>query len=185
MIFQLEAFRRHFDEQIKVYGNQILVNLVNKKGYEFPVGEAYEKAVKQLNDSRIQYYHFDFHHECSKMQWHRIQILLDTIEEELIQQGLGKMLQSYFLSVISYKQILIFSSLIYLRYFYAEDSRFIKFQTSVIRTNCMDCLDRTNVVQSNFAKWMLTQQLREVGVLSNKERIDEIANFMNIFRNGI
>ncbi|CAG8452119.1 9829_t:CDS:10 [Funneliformis caledonium] len=150
----LEAFRRHFDEQIKIYGNQILVNLVNKKGYESAVGDAYEKAVKQLNDSRILYYHFDFHHECSKMRWHRIQILLDAIEEELIQQG----------------------------YFYAEDSP-IKFQTSVIRTNCMDCLDRTNVVQSTFAKWMLTQQLREVGVLSNKEKIDEIESFMDIYRN--
>jgi len=77
--------------------------------------------------------------------------------------------------------------LIYFSYFYAEDSRPspIKFQKSVVRTNCMDCLDRTNVVQSTFAKWMLTQQLREVGVLSNKERIDEIESFMDIFRNGI
>ncbi|CAG8612241.1 1678_t:CDS:10 [Rhizophagus irregularis] len=151
----LEAFHRHFDEQIRTYGNQLLVNLVNKKGYEFPMGESYERTVKQLNDHRIRYYHFDFHHECSKMRWNRIQILLDTIEEELIQQG----------------------------YFYADDSRIIKSQTSVIRTNCMDCLDRTNVVQSNFAKWVLTQQLREVGALSSKERIDEIASFMDIFRN--
>ncbi|RIA87421.1 SacI homology domain-containing protein [Glomus cerebriforme] len=151
----LEAFRRHFDEQIRIYGDQILVNLVNKKGYESPMGEAYERAVKQLNDLRMRYYHFDFHHECSKMRWNRIQILIDTIEEELIQQG----------------------------YFYADDSRHVKFQKSVIRANCMDCLDRTNVVQSNFAKWMLTQQLREAGVLSNKERIDEIESFMNIFRN--
>lgn len=51
------------------------------------MGESYERTVKQLNDPRIRYYHFDFHHECSKMRWNRIQILLDTIEEELIQQG--------------------------------------------------------------------------------------------------
>lgn len=48
----------------------------------------------------------------------------------------------------------------------------------------MDCLDRTNVVQSTFAKWVLTQQLREVGVLSNKEKVEEIASFMDLFRNG-
>ncbi|CAG8433542.1 6294_t:CDS:10 [Diversispora eburnea] len=136
--------RRHFDEQIKSYGKQILVNLINKKGFEYPVGAAYEKIVKQLNDPRIVYFHFDFHHECRKMRWDRIQILLDLIEEELIQQG---------------------------------------FQESVVRTNCMDCLDRTNVVQSTLAKWMLTQQLREVGVLSNKEKIDEITSFMDLFRN--
>ena len=32
-------------------------------------------------------------------------------------------------------------------------------QKSIIRTNCIDCLDRTNVVQSMYAKWMLFRQL--------------------------
>ncbi|CAG8761412.1 17109_t:CDS:2, partial [Racocetra fulgida] len=132
-------------------------NLVNKTGYEYPVGEAYEKAVKQLDDSRLLYYHFDFHHECRKMQWDRIQILIDSIEEELLQQG--EELEN---NNVTYK-----------------------YQTSVVRTNCMDCLDRTNVVQSALAKWTLTQQLRSVGVLSNKERIEEIVDFMEKFRNGM
>lgn len=81
------AVRKHFDEQIKIYGRQILVNLVDKKGFEYPMGVAYEKVVKQLNDPRIVYFHFDFHHECRKMRWDRIQLLLDSIDEELIQQG--------------------------------------------------------------------------------------------------
>ncbi|CAG8525576.1 10094_t:CDS:10 [Acaulospora morrowiae] len=153
-----ESIRRHFDEQIRFYGNQICVNLTNKKGYEYPVGEAYDGAVKQLDDDRILYYHFDFHHECRNMQWERIQRLIDQIEEDLIRQ----------------------------EYFYSEELNGLnirKRQKSVVRTNCMDCLDRTNVVQSTFAKWMLTQQLREVGVLSNRERIDENINFMDLFRN--
>ncbi|CAG8673075.1 23402_t:CDS:10, partial [Dentiscutata erythropus] len=154
-----EAVRRHFDEQTKIYGKQILVHLANKTGYEYPMGEAYEKAVKQLDDPRLNFYHFDFHHECRKMQWDRIQILIDSIEEELIQQ-------SYFHSEESENNNVVYKS-----------------QTSVVRTNCMDCLDRTNVVQSALAKWMLTQQLRSVGVLSNKERIEEIGDFMERFRN--
>ena len=32
-------------------------------------------------------------------------------------------------------------------------------QTAVIRTNCIDCLDRTNVVQSEYAKLVLFTQL--------------------------
>lgn len=32
-------------------------------------------------------------------------------------------------------------------------------QSAVIRTNCIDCLDRTNVVQSVFAKSMLFREL--------------------------
>ncbi|KAF0371055.1 SacI-likey domain-containing protein [Gigaspora margarita] len=155
-----EAIRRHFDEQTKIYGKQILVNLVNKTGYELPVGDAFEKAVKQLDDPRLTYCHFDFHHECRKMQWDRIQNLIDSIEEDLIQQS----------------------------YFHSEESEnnnvVYKTQSSVVRTNCMDCLDRTNVVQSALAKWMLTQQLRDVGLLSNKERIEEIGDFMDKFRNA-
>ena len=32
-------------------------------------------------------------------------------------------------------------------------------QTGVMRTNCMDCLDRTNVVQSVFSRKVLHKQL--------------------------
>jgi hypothetical protein len=46
-----------------------------------------------------------------------------------------------------------------------------------------DCLDRTNVVQSAFAKFVLTQQLKDIGVLSDKESIDDHEDFMNVFRN--
>ncbi|CAG8548769.1 2260_t:CDS:10 [Paraglomus brasilianum] len=154
-IFSLQAARRHFDEQSKYYGKTIVVNLVNKRGYEFPICEAFKNTVYRLGDPRLSYYYFDFHHECRNMRWDRIQILIDQIENELLQQG----------------------------YFHAEGSQICKTQTSVVRTNCMDCLDRTNVVQSTIAKWVLTQQLRAIGVLSNKERIDEVLEFMHLFRN--
>ena len=48
----------------------------------------------------------------------------------------------------------------------------------------MDCLDRTNVVQSALAKWVLNNQLREIGILSVKESVDEHYSFLNLFRNG-
>ncbi|GAA6058247.1 hypothetical protein JCM3770_006075, partial [Rhodotorula araucariae] len=56
-------------------------------------------------------------------------------------------------------------------------------QTSVVRTNCMDCLDRTNVVQSALGKWVLNNQLRQVGVLSVKESVEEHPAFLSLFRN--
>ncbi|RUO95695.1 hypothetical protein BC936DRAFT_143426, partial [Jimgerdemannia flammicorona] len=56
-------------------------------------------------------------------------------------------------------------------------------QTSVIRTNCMDCLDRTNVVQSTFARWVLTRQLQSVGILGQNEKVDDFEEFMKLFRN--
>ncbi len=51
--------------------------------------------------------------------------------------------------------------------------------------NGQDCLDRTNVVQSAVAKQVLTTQLRSIGVLSDKESLDDHEHFMDVFRNGI
>lgn len=47
-----------------------------------------------------------------------------------------------------------------------------------------DCLDRTNVVQCAFAKHVASKQLRSIGVLGEKEQIDDHEDFMAIFRNG-
>ncbi|KAG2176447.1 hypothetical protein INT43_005687 [Umbelopsis isabellina] len=158
----LEASRAHFDEQIRLYGPQLLVNLVNKKGYELPMGQAYARNIEQLNDPRIIYTHFDFHHECRKMKWHRIQLLLDQLDAELVKQGYC--------------------------YFDASDVKnpvLRKTQTSVVRTNCMDCLDRTNVVQSTLARHILNQQLRELKILDINEKVEEHEDFMTSFRNTI
>lgn len=45
-------------------------------------------------------------------------------------------------------------------------------------------LDRTNVVQSALGKWVLNNQLRQAGVLSVKESIDEHPVFLDLFRNS-
>jgi hypothetical protein len=39
-------------------------------------------------------------------------------------------------------------------------------------------------VQSALAKWVLNNQLRQIGVLSVKESVEEHAAFLNLFRNG-
>jgi hypothetical protein len=38
-------------------------------------------------------------------------------------------------------------------------------------------------MQSAFAKFVLTQQLKDIGVLSDKESIDDHEDFMSVFRN--
>ncbi|OBZ91577.1 Phosphatidylinositide phosphatase SAC1 [Choanephora cucurbitarum] len=153
----LAAARAHFDEQIRLYGPQILVNLINKKGYELPMGQAYARTVEQLNDPRIYYTHFDFHSECSKMRWHRIQLLVDQLKDKLVEQ-------SY-------------------TYYNIADKSLKKTQTSVVRSNCMDCLDRTNVVQSTLARYVLTNQLRELGILESNQNLEDQEKFMHSYRN--
>jgi hypothetical protein len=153
----IESLSRHFEQQISLYGSQILINLVNQKGYEKPVKEAYEKALQGLKNDRLNYVYFDFHHECKGLRFDRVGGLIDSLDSELTKQA----------------------------YFYqdtTEQGAQIK-QSSVVRTNCMDCLDRTNVVQSALAKWVLNNQLREIGILSVKESVDEHLNFLDLFRN--
>lgn len=81
------AFKKHFDTQKRYYGPQLVINLVNKKGYEAPMGAAFSKQIDILNDPQIKYHHFDFHHECSKMKWHRVSLLLDHFHSDLVAQG--------------------------------------------------------------------------------------------------
>lgn len=44
-------------------------------------------------------------------------------------------------------------------------------QKGIFRTNCMDCLDRTNVVQSALARQILIKWLIRLGVVTKGRNI--------------
>ncbi|KAL2004110.1 hypothetical protein VTN02DRAFT_330 [Thermoascus thermophilus] len=187
----LEAARKHFSEQIRIYGENFLVNLVNQKGREERVKRAYEQLVRLLVSSstesteadsitservhtvdpgqrkqdmdRLHYVYFDFHSETKGLQWHRAQLLLDRLTD-------GLMRGQYFRGVENPGD--------------PSDGLDIRsLQTAVVRTNCMDCLDRTNVVQTMFARWMMTRQLVDAGILRPGESASNDPEFENVFRN--
>ena len=107
------------------------------------------------------------------MGWDRINILVDKIKDDLDRDGCVPffMFSTYFAQLLH-------------RYFRIDEdgSKAQKIQTGVVRTNCMDNLDRTNVVQTNIAKRTLNQQLRELGVLSADESIDNYEAISKDFR---
>lgn len=51
----MKSFTLHMNNLISQYGNVIMVNLINKGGYEGPMGDEFVKHVQLLNDSRIKY----------------------------------------------------------------------------------------------------------------------------------
>ena len=53
----------------------------------------------------------------------------------------------------------------------------------VMRTNCIDCLDRTNVVQSMLARKSLTQQLQKMGILRSGEGVADNTILEAYFKN--
>ncbi|KAK5716100.1 Phosphoinositide phosphatase sac1 [Elasticomyces elasticus] len=184
----VEAARRHFDEQIGIYGDNYLVNLVNQKGREKRVKDAYEEVTtllqsspreRQESDSKtderfniidssdkrgwydhLHYIYFDFHNETKGLKWHRAQLLLDQLKDGLVAGG-------YFHGIDAPSG--------------SVDVR--RKQTAVVRTNCMDCLDRTNVVQSMLGRWTLTRQLIDLGILGAGESAQDDQAFEDVFRN--
>jgi len=90
------------------------------------------------------------------MRWDRISLLIDKMMEDLERH-------SYFSSN-------------------PNDPTSVNFQKGVVRTNCMDNLDRTNVVQASLARWTLNRQLRELGILSPEGSIDDFEAVSKDFR---
>lgn len=103
---KVDALRRHLQELVSIYGEQNLVSLVNQKGHEQPVKDAYERVVNQVcySQSRllfrsricfqaevadVKYQYFDFHNECKNMRWDRINILIEKMQDDLLRQGYG------------------------------------------------------------------------------------------------
>nr|CEL70186.1 TPA: Phosphatidylinositide phosphatase SAC1 [Neospora caninum Liverpool] len=131
------AATRHFDGLLKNYGPTTVVNLINKKGREKPLGDLFERVVAHQESKDLSFIWFDFHHECSKMRWHNLSRLLDQVHQQLKQQR-------HFHAVCTVP---------------SEGDEVYSLQRGVFRVNCIDCLDRTNVVESVFGKRVLAQVL--------------------------
>ncbi|KAG7475221.1 phosphatidylinositide phosphatase SAC1-A isoform X1 [Solea senegalensis] len=153
----LDGFQRHFDSQIILYGRQVILNLINQKGSEKPLELSFDKMVTSLGNGMIKYIAFDFHKECSRMRWHRLQMLTDQVAE--MQDEFG-----YFLV--------------------DADGKVLLNQEGTFRSNCMDCLDRTNVIQSMLARQSLQSQLQKMGVLHMGQQIEEQLDFEKMFKNA-
>jgi hypothetical protein len=186
----LPAAKKHFAEQIRLYGDNWLVNLVNQKGREQRVKEAYEEMVKLLQNSpienvegdrittekfhiiepdnaqtvydRLHYIYFDFHNETKGLQWHRAKLLMNELEPHVLKHG-------YFRGVDMPGD--------------ANRVEVRRHQTAVVRTNCMDCLDRTNVVQSMLGRYILSRMLIDLGLMREGESAEEDKDFEFLFRN--
>ncbi|XP_004640730.1 phosphatidylinositide phosphatase SAC1 isoform X1 [Octodon degus] len=153
----MDGFQRHFDSQVIIYGKQVIINLVNQKGSEKPLEQAFATMVSSLGNGMIRYIAFDFHKECRHMRWDRLSILMEQVAE--MQDELG--------------------------YFLVDSAgKVMTNQEGVFRSNCMDCLDRTNVVQSLLARRSLQAQLQRLGVLHVGQKLEEQDEFEKIYKNA-
>ena len=136
------AFERHFRELSRRYGKIQAVSLVDKHAGELKVGEQYERYADVFNKAggidgqplRLEW--FDFHNECRGMKFENVSRLVDRLKETLDEFGYTTVKNG----TSSHKQV------------------------GIVRTNCMDCLDRTGVAQCAFGQWALERQLQNEGI---------------------
>lgn len=122
----------------------LFINLIDNKKDQGKLGAEFKQVIDTLKPKvshPLIFYWFDFHHECKqKGKWNNLAKLVNLVDERF-------RAQRYFCKL--------------------ANGTVISWQQGVIRTNCMDNLDRTNVVQSLFARRSLIMQLGHLPLLEN------------------
>lgn len=139
-----ESFSKHFKELFYYYGpNHILVDCTEQTGREKVVKDAYKATVDkylEMVPKSLTYISFDFHRHCRGRR-------LLLVEQHLQENGLsGNMIKG-------------------MRYFWFDSHGLVCEQRGIFRINCIDCLDRTNIVQRAIALQVLDTQLIRLGLL--------------------
>ncbi|KAI7859014.1 SacI homology domain-containing protein [Circinella umbellata] len=131
------AVKRHFTELIQRYHSICNINLLSARENtgESLLGSTYISAVHQLHmpESELRMVNFDLHAECRGGNYENIVYLLDEVRDYLDLHG-------YFLMD-------------------SVDNRIVNRQNGCFRTNCLDCLDRTNLVQNKISVMALQNYL--------------------------
>lgn len=151
----------HFNDLLSRYGDPIIIlNLIKtkeKQPRELKLNQHFQDCLKYLNqflpyDERLRYHSFDMSKHSKKN-----------------------------LDVIGPLQAIACSSIRETGFFHnGVDVKSTKIQRGIIRTNCIDCLDRTNAAQFIICKEALTHQLRSLGILSQSADLDYDSDLINI-----
>lgn len=145
----LSDLKKHTDIIKELYIGEsetcIFINLTKKKGTEGAITSMFTECTSDLASfpTNFSYLHFDFAEECKNMNYNNIAKLMKRVFK------IGRINEG--------------------NTFFTKDK---ELQSVFIRTNCIDCLDRTNIVQSNIA--------REIFQLINE---DEYKKAERTFRN--
>jgi hypothetical protein len=156
------AFERHFKSLLKQFNQHCLIlNLLSRKGDEILLTELYNllftNSSKSIKDF-LQFINFDYHNE---LKLKKQQALVENLWPKLADWIRNNINSMTFHMKMNTGQIL-------------------NEQKSIIRTNCLDCLDRTNSVQLFIGLECLKFQLNFFKKLENNEKI--LQKFREVFR---
>lgn len=180
------ALKNHFDGLRREYGSLQVVNLVEKHGVESALGTQFERSVQRYNDEAtstpgeitIPFEWFDFHHACKGMKFENVSLLMGRLSKKI--EEMGSTVEETGADAETDGTSSPAGTIASSTGSYGPRS-LVQKQKGVLRTNCMDCLDRTNVCQSSFAKFMLDAQLKEQGFDMAAQRDQENSWFNNLW----
>lgn len=133
----IAAFDRHMTSVKARYGQQVIVNLlgtslIGSKEGEAMLSNEFQKHHKESKHQDIPHIVFDYHQECRGGNTSALSKLKARIESSCPNLGI----------------------------FFSTGDNVYKEQRGTIRTNCLDCLDRTNCVQTYLGIEMLSEQIK-------------------------
>ncbi|CAD8084514.1 unnamed protein product [Paramecium primaurelia] len=133
------GFTNHFNKLVQKYERVLAVNLMNKnKQTEHDLIQAYELGIHQYQPDRLKYIYYNFDEITQGVDFH------------IINQDIMKI--SNFIKNMQFDA-----------YDLITNQRKLK-QRGIVRTNCLACLDRTNVYQQRVGLLMLEYQLKCMGL---------------------
>uniref|UniRef100_A0A672GYM3 Synaptojanin-1 n=1 Tax=Salarias fasciatus TaxID=181472 RepID=A0A672GYM3_SALFA len=148
------AFERHFTALRRLYGKQVIINLLGSKEGEHMLSKAFQSHLKASEHAAaVKMVNFDYH---QNVRGGKADKLHSVLKPQL----------SKFVDECGF-------------FYYSGETGIARTQGGTIRTNCLDCLDRTNSVQAFFALEMLPKQLEE---MSLTEKPQLVARFQEVFR---
>ena len=184
------VFKMHIDEVLNTYNCICCINLVDQKKDQKIIGDYYSNLLQDYKEKNkdksnlVDFAWFDFHSECKKLKYENIKKLFKK-------NSVHKCLNTYGYTHIKIENNIIQNvnpnEKIEEHLLKNNALNFTNIQKGVFRTNCIDSLDRTNVVQSTFARFFLFKMLYELDLTIVKPSEDNVfqkfeGNFESIFK---
>jgi phosphatidylinositol-bisphosphatase len=150
------AFDKHMRQMKRNYGSFVIVNLLGSSMLGSKQGEAtlseMFKSHHRASCHHAEFPHilFDYHAECRSGNLKNLSKL---------RERLGKSMEVF-------------------GFYFAKNDKAFSEQKGVVRTNCLDCLDRTNCVQTYLALEVLPKQLQCLGLGEKREA----SRFMEVYQ---
>ena len=172
-----EVFKLYIEEMFDNYGNICCINLIDRKKDQEIIGKYYNNVVQNYKnankekENNLFFVWFDFHSECKNLKYENIKKLFNT-------ESVKECLNNFGFTHIKYDPQNLEEDIMEKKF---DDNliknkliKIIQTQKGAFRNNCIDSLDRSNVVQSVIGRYYLLLILSQIGFSDVQPSISDV-----------